>query len=96
MRVSFRINGDPVAVDVEPRLHLADCLRDTMKKDLNRRTPTGAPTRAKQSTQEKAPIKQLHRFRVLEVRIHSAPAESLANFRSLSGGRFRESQNPAL
>src|SRR5262249_3994368 len=26
-----------------------------MKKDLNRRTPTGAPTRPKQSTQEKAP-----------------------------------------
>src|SRR5258707_15745349 len=30
MRVSFRINGDPVAVDVEPRLHLADCLRDML------------------------------------------------------------------
>ena len=30
MRVSFRINGDPVAVDVEPRLHLADCLRDVL------------------------------------------------------------------
>jgi len=28
MRVSFRVNGDPVAVEVEPRLHLADCLRD--------------------------------------------------------------------
>jgi aerobic-type carbon monoxide dehydrogenase small subunit (CoxS/CutS family) len=28
MRVSFRINGDAVAVDVEPRLHLADCLRE--------------------------------------------------------------------
>jgi hypothetical protein len=23
MRVSFRINGDPVAADVEPRLHLS-------------------------------------------------------------------------
>jgi aerobic-type carbon monoxide dehydrogenase small subunit (CoxS/CutS family) len=30
MRVSFRINGDPVAVDVEPRLHLADCLREVL------------------------------------------------------------------
>ena len=30
MRVSFRINGDPVAVEVEPRLHLADCLRDVL------------------------------------------------------------------
>ena len=26
MRAGFRINGDPVAVDGEPRLHLADCL----------------------------------------------------------------------
>jgi 2Fe-2S iron-sulfur cluster binding domain len=30
MRVSFRINRDPVAVDVEPRLHLADCLREVL------------------------------------------------------------------
>ena len=30
MQVSFRINGDPVVVDVEPRLHLADCLRDML------------------------------------------------------------------
>ena len=30
MRVSFQINGDPVAVDVEPRLHLADCLREVL------------------------------------------------------------------
>jgi carbon-monoxide dehydrogenase small subunit len=30
MRVSFRVNGDPVAVDVEPRLHLADCLREVL------------------------------------------------------------------
>ena len=30
MRVSFLVNGDPVAVDVEPRLHLADCLRDML------------------------------------------------------------------
>ena len=30
MRVSFRINGNPVAVDVEPRLHLADCLREVL------------------------------------------------------------------
>jgi aerobic-type carbon monoxide dehydrogenase small subunit (CoxS/CutS family) len=30
MRVSFRVNGEPAAVDVEPRLHLADCLRDVL------------------------------------------------------------------
>ena len=30
MRVSFRVNGDPVTVDVEPRLHLADCLREVL------------------------------------------------------------------
>jgi aerobic-type carbon monoxide dehydrogenase small subunit (CoxS/CutS family) len=30
MRVSFRINGDPVAVEVEPRLHLANCLRELL------------------------------------------------------------------
>jgi aerobic-type carbon monoxide dehydrogenase small subunit (CoxS/CutS family) len=30
MRVSFRVNGDPVVVDVEPRLHLADCVRDVL------------------------------------------------------------------
>ena len=30
MRVSFRVNGDPVAVEVEPRLHLADCLREVL------------------------------------------------------------------
>ena len=29
---------------------------------------------------------QLHRFRVLEVRIHSPPGKSRANFRYLSGG----------
>ena len=38
MRVSFRINGDPVAVDVEPRLHLADCLREVLSL-------TGNPSR---------------------------------------------------
>ena len=26
----FPVNGDPVAVDIEPRLHLADCLRDVL------------------------------------------------------------------
>jgi aerobic-type carbon monoxide dehydrogenase small subunit (CoxS/CutS family) len=31
MRVGFRINGDPVAVDIEPRLHLADCLREVLR-----------------------------------------------------------------
>ena len=30
MRVNFRVNGDPVAVEVEPRLHLADCLREVL------------------------------------------------------------------
>ena len=36
MRVSFRINGDPVAVDVEPRLHLADCLREVLSLGVDR------------------------------------------------------------
>jgi len=41
MRVKFRVNGDPVAVDIEPRLHLADCLREVLhltgtKKGCNR------------------------------------------------------------
>ena len=31
MQVSFELNGQPVAVDVEPRLHLADCLRDMLR-----------------------------------------------------------------
>lgn len=30
MRVEFRLNGEPVAVEVEPRMHLADCLRDVL------------------------------------------------------------------
>src|SRR5262245_60888711 len=30
MRVSFRVNGDPVVVEIEPRLHLADCLREVL------------------------------------------------------------------
>lgn len=32
MRVSFDLNGSPVAVDVEPRTTLADCLRHTLAK----------------------------------------------------------------
>jgi aerobic carbon-monoxide dehydrogenase small subunit len=28
--VHFRVNGQPVAVEVEPRLHLADCLREIL------------------------------------------------------------------
>ena len=32
MRVSFRVNGDPIVVEVEPRLHLADCLRDMLTR----------------------------------------------------------------
>jgi carbon-monoxide dehydrogenase small subunit len=31
MRVAFELNGKPVAVEVEPRLHLADCLRETLR-----------------------------------------------------------------
>jgi len=27
MQVQFQVNGRPVSVDVEPRMHLADCLR---------------------------------------------------------------------
>ena len=30
MRVEFQLNGEPVAVDVEPRMHLADCLREKL------------------------------------------------------------------
>ena len=30
MKVTFDVNGNPVAVDVEPRLHLADCLREVL------------------------------------------------------------------
>lgn len=30
MHVRFRLNGEPVAVDVEPRMHLADSLRDVL------------------------------------------------------------------
>jgi aerobic-type carbon monoxide dehydrogenase small subunit (CoxS/CutS family) len=31
MRVAFEVNGKPVTVDVEPRMHLADCLRETLR-----------------------------------------------------------------
>jgi aerobic-type carbon monoxide dehydrogenase small subunit (CoxS/CutS family) len=31
MRVPFVLNGEPVAVEVEPRMHLADCLRDVLR-----------------------------------------------------------------
>jgi aerobic-type carbon monoxide dehydrogenase small subunit (CoxS/CutS family) len=30
MRVTFDVNGNAVEVDVEPRLHLADCLREVL------------------------------------------------------------------
>jgi aerobic carbon-monoxide dehydrogenase small subunit len=30
MQVNFVLNGKPVTVDVEPRLHLADCLREIL------------------------------------------------------------------
>jgi carbon-monoxide dehydrogenase small subunit len=28
--VQFNLNGQPVVVEVEPRMHLADCLRETL------------------------------------------------------------------
>jgi carbon-monoxide dehydrogenase small subunit len=31
MRVSFQLNGKPVAAEVEPRMHLADCLREELR-----------------------------------------------------------------
>src|SRR5689334_19929513 len=31
MQVNFELNGKAVAVDVEPRMHLADCLRDELR-----------------------------------------------------------------
>ncbi|HEV2186505.1 MAG TPA: (2Fe-2S)-binding protein [Stellaceae bacterium] len=31
MRVSFQLNGKPVAAEIEPRTHLADCLRETLR-----------------------------------------------------------------
>jgi aerobic carbon-monoxide dehydrogenase small subunit len=30
MQVKFTLNGKPVTVDVEPRMHLADCLREML------------------------------------------------------------------
>ena len=32
MRVNFVLNGKPVTVEVEPRLHLADCLREVLRQ----------------------------------------------------------------
>ena len=32
MQVRFRLNGNLVTVDVEPRMHLADCLRDELRQ----------------------------------------------------------------
>src|SRR5260370_2978382 len=32
MRVMFQLKGEPVEVDVEPRMHLADCLRDALRQ----------------------------------------------------------------
>src|ERR1700731_2663762 len=32
MRVTFQLNGKPVSADVEPRMHLADCLRDVLRR----------------------------------------------------------------
>jgi aerobic-type carbon monoxide dehydrogenase small subunit (CoxS/CutS family) len=31
MRLTFELNGKPVEVEVEPRMHLADCLRDVLR-----------------------------------------------------------------
>jgi carbon-monoxide dehydrogenase small subunit len=32
MQVNFTLNGSPVMVEAEPRLHLADCLRDVLRQ----------------------------------------------------------------
>jgi aerobic carbon-monoxide dehydrogenase small subunit len=32
MQVNFTLNGGPVMVEVEPRLHLADCLREVLRQ----------------------------------------------------------------
>jgi aerobic-type carbon monoxide dehydrogenase small subunit (CoxS/CutS family) len=32
MLVNFRLNGGLVSADVEPRMHLADCLRDVLRR----------------------------------------------------------------
>ena len=32
MRVTFELNGKAVEVEVEPRMHLADCLRDELRQ----------------------------------------------------------------
>lgn len=32
MQVNFTLNGGPVTVEVEPRLHLADCLREVLRQ----------------------------------------------------------------
>jgi carbon-monoxide dehydrogenase small subunit len=32
MQVTFQLNGERVAVDVDPRMHLADCLRDELRQ----------------------------------------------------------------
>src|SRR5271163_1266950 len=32
MHVTCQLNGEPVAVDVEARMHLADCLRDELRQ----------------------------------------------------------------
>ena len=58
------------------------------KKELNRRTPTGAPS-LKQPAQEKGATTQLHRFRVLEVRIHSPPGERVYELSVREHGRRR-------
>jgi aerobic-type carbon monoxide dehydrogenase small subunit (CoxS/CutS family) len=31
MRVAFELNGEPVVVEVEPRMHLTDCLREELR-----------------------------------------------------------------
>jgi aerobic carbon-monoxide dehydrogenase small subunit len=31
MQVNFQLNGEPVEVDIEPRMHLADCLREMLR-----------------------------------------------------------------
>jgi len=53
--------------------------------DERRGTPQSR-TKRRERARQKGATTQLHRARVLEVRIQSPPAESRANFRFLSGG----------
>src|SRR5689334_22416178 len=62
----------------------------TVRDERADRADTGTPLRPRRPVQatgrEKRGDDQIYRARVLEVRIHSPPAESRMNFRFLSGG----------